>query len=663
MYLRQFTQYILGLVFLVSSSFALSNTEFNYNVIDGGIEVTGCDGTCPSDLVIPAEINGAQVTGIAPNAFSEIGLTSLVLPSTLKKIGYLSFARNFLSTLTIPDGVFEIGSSAFSGNNLTDIVFPQSITNIKSGAFHGNELTEVSFPPEAKYEDSSFWYNSHIENESWKYFLINEKVMLTGCVNSCLSNLEIPEFVDGYPVFRIGSNAFKSSNIANLSLPPNIEYIDFMAFYDNELTNLNLPENLKAIGYSAFGNNYLRNILIPDSIIELGTYAFKNNLISDVTFVGNYNLDLTNVFELNPGYNLGGFKYIKVFSENNFAIVLDYYGQEKNLNIPDSLGSFSITTIGIRAFEDKGLTNVTFPDGITSIGGFAFKDNYLSEVHLPSSVQHIIGSSFSDNNITKIEIPKEFGLYDIYRIFSGNQGAISGEFKYLQINDEVHLWGCFTLCSSELVIPANIDGIDVKKIASFSFKEQNIHSVRIPSTIEEIGSGAFQRNLIRDLNFLGDIPLLGINNPFDENYIENVKYCPSNSNYVPRLIDEIAPKVSNENCDATMDYDGNNYVDALTDGLLLLRYAFGLRGDNLTNAAIGSGSSLTSEEVATNVEQAASVADIDNSGTLDALTDGLILLRYAFGLRGDNLVSGAISSDATRTLATDIEAYIESYMP
>lgn len=111
------------------------------------------------------------------------------------------------------------------------------------------------------------------------------------------------------------------------------------------------------------------------------------------------------------------------------------------------------------------------------------------------------------------------------------------------------------------------------------------------------------------------------------------------------------------------DFDENNSVDALTDGLLLLRYAFGLRGENLTNAAIGSGSSLTSEEVATNVEQAASLADIDNSGTLDALTDGLIFLRYAFGIRGDSLLSGAISSDANRTSAADIEAYIESHMP
>ena len=122
-------------------------------------------------------------------------------------------------------------------------------------------------------------------------------------------------------------------------------------------------------------------------------------------------------------------------------------------------------------------------------------------------------------------------------------------------------------------------------------------------------------------------------------------------------------KVIDENYNFNFDFDENGSLDALTDGLLLLRYAFGLREENLTNAAIGSGSTLSPEEVAMNVEQVTGLADIDKSGTLDALTDGLIFLRYAFGLRGDSLVSGAISSDATRTSAADIEAYIESHMP
>ena len=46
------------------------------------------------------------------------------------------------------------------------------------------------------------------------------------------------------------------------------------------------------------------------------------------------------------------------------------------------------------------------------------------------------------------------------------------------------------------------------------------------------------------------------------------------------------------------------------------------------------------------------VTDIDKNGNVDALTDGLLLLRYAFNLRGDALIYGAVASDATRAQKT-----------
>ena len=51
--------------------------------------------------------------------------------------------------------------------------------------------------------------------------------------------------------------------------------------------------------------------------------------------------------------------------------------------------------------------------------------------------------------------------------------------------------------------------------------------------------------------------------------------------------------------------------------------------------------------------------DLDQNGSFEALTDALILLRYAFGLRGDNLINGAIATDANRTSAEDIEIHID----
>ena len=57
------------------------------------------------------------------------------------------------------------------------------------------------------------------------------------------------------------------------------------------------------------------------------------------------------------------------------------------------------------------------------------------------------------------------------------------------------------------------------------------------------------------------------------------------------------------------------------------------------------------------------ILDIDANGSFDALTDGLIILRYAFGLRGENLVRSATAGDAMRTDAADVEAYLNSLVP
>jgi hypothetical protein len=56
------------------------------------------------------------------------------------------------------------------------------------------------------------------------------------------------------------------------------------------------------------------------------------------------------------------------------------------------------------------------------------------------------------------------------------------------------------------------------------------------------------------------------------------------------------------------------------------------------------------------------LADVDGNGSIDALTDGLIVLRYLFGLTGDVLVEGVVASDATLIEASDIESYLESLM-
>jgi beta-glucanase (GH16 family) len=114
---------------------------------------------------------------------------------------------------------------------------------------------------------------------------------------------------------------------------------------------------------------------------------------------------------------------------------------------------------------------------------------------------------------------------------------------------------------------------------------------------------------------------------------------------------------------ATWDFDSNGTADALTDGLLLLRHAFGLNGEALTGGAIASDSTMSSAEVEQALSSAMMIADIDDNGSVDALTDGLLLLRYLFGLRDEVLISGAVSTSALRSSHSDISDYIMNHMP
>ena len=110
--------------------------------------------------------------------------------------------------------------------------------------------------------------------------------------------------------------------------------------------------------------------------------------------------------------------------------------------------------------------------------------------------------------------------------------------------------------------------------------------------------------------------------------------------------------------DFSFDIDGDGETEALTDGLLVLRYLFGFSGTTLSESAVSSSALRTSaadisEYLSTNLAQ----LDVDGDGETDALTDGLLLLRYLYGFRDDTLITGALSSSATRDSSSEIETY------
>ncbi|MDA0796761.1 MAG: VCBS repeat-containing protein [Proteobacteria bacterium] len=110
-----------------------------------------------------------------------------------------------------------------------------------------------------------------------------------------------------------------------------------------------------------------------------------------------------------------------------------------------------------------------------------------------------------------------------------------------------------------------------------------------------------------------------------------------------------------------LDIDDDGKTDALTDGLLAIRYMFGLSDAPLITGVIGQDASrATSLEIEAYLNENRSSLDIDGNGDISALTDGLLILRNLFGLEGGTLISDVIGDQSTRSSAGAITDYINS---
>ena len=120
------------------------------------------------------------------------------------------------------------------------------------------------------------------------------------------------------------------------------------------------------------------------------------------------------------------------------------------------------------------------------------------------------------------------------------------------------------------------------------------------------------------------------------------------------IADDVAPNW-------TLDIDGDGTVQALSDGIIAVRYLIGgFPGDALINGAIDPDATRDLAEIQSYLQQGVdqNFLDIDGDGSVQALSDGIIAVRYLIGgFPGDALINGAIDPDATRDLA-GIQSYL-----
>ena len=113
----------------------------------------------------------------------------------------------------------------------------------------------------------------------------------------------------------------------------------------------------------------------------------------------------------------------------------------------------------------------------------------------------------------------------------------------------------------------------------------------------------------------------------------------------------------------TLDIDESGDVRALSDGLLVMRYLFGFSGPTLTENAISSEAKrLDAELIKAHLDEHREQLDIDLDGKQRPLTDGLLILRYLFGFSETTLTAGAIDELAVRRSSAELRAYFETVL-
>ena len=219
--------------------------------------------------------------------------------------------------------------------------------------------------------------NSNIKSIS----AVNVKKIFAHAFENCTA-LESAVFSNN--ITHLGKAAFKNSNIKELSLKGSLTEIpESLCENCKALKKVTLPENVKTIGSSAFSECTALETVINTANIETAkSFAFYNcesaeadSSIPKLKKAGEYafaycrNIDFS---KLNEG--------IEEINKYSFA----YCNKLTEVNIPKGF-----TVIPEGAFRGAHISILTLPEGLIEIGSYAFMSTEFRELTVPNSVEKI----------------------------------------------------------------------------------------------------------------------------------------------------------------------------------------------------------------------------------------------------------------------------------
>lgn len=482
-----------------------------------------------TDIIIPEWLDGQQINSIGEragsNVFKSKGITSLVLPASLQKVGKEAFRENSIDSLdlsrcdsqlavgnlafynsniahiTISDfGLSEIGISAFANNSIDslDLSACDSLEIIENGAFKGNEIYFLILPQSGNLK--------RIKNEAFSG-----------------NNIKHIDFSNAQGLLELGNSVFKSNSIdsLNLSYCENLEVISDGAFayntslvYVNLGTMLNLIELEDNVFYSGkvkqldlsncislerVSSHLIYSYYVDDQVLILPRKT-GNNVIGWQTYYGIMYAcgdsvsgdDTEQSFTLRQWYTLQD-DDVTVKDGNIVSCNYDFFF--KDIIIPDTLDQQEITGVKItsmtsnESFQYKGIKSIVFPSSIKYLGDRSFSYNELLSLDFSAcdSLSFIGQSCFSSNAIETLLFP-DHCLIETFE---------SSVFAYNNIS------------TLNLLKFSNL-----KSIRNSAFNNNSIDSLNFShcEDLEEIDDYAFSNNRLTSLDFSQNEKLVEIGN-------------------------------------------------------------------------------------------------------------------------------------------------------
>ena len=337
-------------------------------------------------------------------AFNASGITSIVIPGSVKTVGALAFFQSYIEKATIEDGVEILDSAAFSQCGLKEITIPGSVKEIKDSCFSEIwGLSKVTINNGVEKIDGGAFYGTAIkEIEIPASVLTIDDSAFSDCGKIQTINVAI-------------DNQNYSSQNDSLYNKDKTKIIRYPS--GKKDTEFEVPSTVKEIGNSCFSScGNLGKIQITSNVEKLATSSFVNqgnlteiNVVSENQYYSSedgvlFNKDKTEFIKWPQGKSLTEYtvpRTVKTIKASSF-----YASNIKSIIIPPS-----VEKMESYVFDRSGITKIVCQEqdgkGVKEIGYRCFYLTGLIEASLPSTLEKLDGEAFRGSySLKKITINK-----------------------------------------------------------------------------------------------------------------------------------------------------------------------------------------------------------------------------------------------------------------